>query len=68
MPRWSDPVAQGALPAKEVAHRLKVNVETIRRWARSGELRVIRWGRGGAQGGIYVRPSEVDRFLKTRGL
>jgi excisionase family DNA binding protein len=49
------------LTVQEVAERLRLKPETVRRWLRSGKLRGISLGSDHA--GWRVRESEVARFL-----
>ena len=48
------------LTVVEVAHRLKLSRETVRRWLRDGKLRGVRFS---DSGGWRVRASEVERLL-----
>lgn len=45
----------------EVAERLRLKPETIRRWIRRGKLRAFSVGSDRA--GLRIRRSEVDRYL-----
>lgn len=47
----------------EVADRLGVNIETVRRWARNGEIEVIDLG---GKAGYRVTESALDRFIRSR--
>lgn len=47
---------------QEVAAMLKVTVQTVRNWYRSGDLTVMRAGRA-----IRIKPADLDKFLKVRG-
>jgi excisionase family DNA binding protein len=49
------------LTVQEVAARLRMNPETIRRWLRQGKLQ----GRmfGGDRGGYRIAEAEVQRFI-----
>jgi excisionase family DNA binding protein len=49
------------LTVQEVAERLRLKPETVRRWLRSGRLRGISLGSDHA--GWRVRESEVQKFL-----
>ena len=49
------------LTVDEVARRLKLHPETVRRWIRAGKLRAIRLGSDRA--GLRIRASEVQRLL-----
>ena len=53
------------LTVQDVARRLKLNPETIRRWLRSGRLRGTLVSRG--RGGYRVRESEVRR-IESEGI
>ncbi|MGO8947108.1 MAG: helix-turn-helix domain-containing protein [Ktedonobacterales bacterium] len=56
--------ANTVLTAEEVAQRWKVNIETVRRWIRSGELQAVDLG---GPAGYRIRQAELDRFI-TRHL
>jgi excisionase family DNA binding protein len=58
--REEDPV----LKVPEVARRLRVSPETVRRWLRDGELRGVRFS---DRGGWRVLSSEVERKLRGEG-
>jgi excisionase family DNA binding protein len=45
----------------EVAERLLVDPQTVRRWIRSGKLRAYKPGRG-----YRILSSDLDEFLETR--
>jgi excisionase family DNA binding protein len=49
------------LTVDEVARRLKLHPETVRRWIRAGKLRAIRLGSDRA--GLRIRASEIQRLL-----
>ena len=49
------------LNVRQVASRLHVSPETVRRWLRSGKMRGLRPGGGDAN--YRIRLSEVERFL-----
>ena len=49
------------LTVAQVAERLKVNPETVRRWLRSGQMRGTLLG---DRAGYRVRETEVDAFLE----
>jgi excisionase family DNA binding protein len=51
------------LTAREVAARLKVHVETVKGWLRSGQMRGYPLG---DRSGWRVRASEVDAFLERK--
>ena len=48
------------LTVQEVAAKLKLNPETVRRWLREGRLRGVKFGR---RGGYRVSEAEVQRLL-----
>lgn len=47
----------------EVAEQLGVNIETVRRWVRNGEIEVIDLG---GKAGYRVTESALERFLRSR--
>lgn len=49
------------LTAGEVAERLRVSEQTVRRWLRAGRMRGSMIG--GTRAGYRIPESEVDRFL-----
>lgn len=49
------------LTVPEVAKRLRVNPETVRRWLREGKMRGFI--PGGLRAGYRITESEVDRFM-----
>jgi len=51
------------LTVDEVAHRLKLHRETVRRWIRAGRLKAISLGSDRA--GLRIRASEVQRLLEA---
>ena len=51
------------LTTEEAALYLKVNVGTLRRWAREG---VIPAAKLGNRGGFRFRREDLDRFLESR--
>lgn len=51
------------LTVEDVAKRLIVHEETVRRWIRSGELQAI--DLGGAAG-YRISTTELDRFIRER--
>jgi excisionase family DNA binding protein len=51
------------LITEEAAEFLKVHVETLRRWARTG---VIPAAKLGNRGGFRFRREDLDRFLESR--
>ena len=54
---------RGWLTSEEAAEFLKVNVETMRRWARTG---VIPAAKLGNRGGFRFRREDLDAFLERR--
>ena len=50
------------LPLKEVAKRLGVSVETVRRYIKQKKLAAVRL----TNTNLRVRKSELDRFIKER--
>jgi excisionase family DNA binding protein len=51
------------LKLDEVAERLGVNIETVRRWVRNGEIEVIDLG---GKAGYRVTEAALERFLRGR--
>jgi excisionase family DNA binding protein len=58
-PRRTHSTADPLLTVDEVAARLKVNPETVRRWLRAKRIRGVMMG--GKRGGYRVPTSEVER-------
>jgi excisionase family DNA binding protein len=52
---------EALLTVKEVASRLRVDEETVRRWLRTGRMRGIR--PGGARADYRIPDSELRRML-----
>jgi excisionase family DNA binding protein len=52
------------LTVDDVAERLKVNEETVRRWIRAGKLPVL--DLGGPRAGYRIRASDFETFLRSR--
>jgi len=50
------------LKPKQVAHELQLNIETIYRYIRQEQLRVVRL----SAREFRIRRSELDRFLRAR--
>ena len=50
------------LTVPEVAARLRISPETVRRWLRQGGLKGTLMG--GDRGGYRIAQSEVERFLR----
>ncbi len=56
-------MAEPMLTVREVAERLRVNAETVRRWLRAGQLRGV-WLSDRA--GWRIPAGELERFLRER--
>jgi excisionase family DNA binding protein len=58
---------QGAEPdwltVAQVAERLQLHEETIRRWIRDGQIPVLDLGK---KAGYRVRPADLDAFIAER--
>ncbi len=52
------------LTVDEVADLFRVNIETVRRWIRAGELPVL--DLGGPRVGYRVRRADLDDFIAKR--
>ena len=52
------------LTVEEVAGYFRVNVETVRRWIRAGELPVL--DLGGSRAGYRIRSSDLAAFAEAR--
>jgi excisionase family DNA binding protein/PAS domain S-box-containing protein len=52
------------LTVTEVAERLQVTEETVRRWIRSNQLPVVELG--SRRAGYRIHPSDLDQFLRDR--
>ncbi len=52
------------LSVEEVADKLKVTQETVRRWIRAKKLPVLNLG--GPRAGYRIRRSDLERFLNER--
>jgi excisionase family DNA binding protein len=48
------------LTVEQIAERLQVHIETVRRWIRSGDLQSIRLGR---RAGYRIRVADFEDFL-----
>lgn len=55
---------EALLTVRQVAKRLSVHEETVRRWIAAGRLRAIKLGSRAA--GWRIRQGELDRFLQER--
>jgi excisionase family DNA binding protein len=51
------------LTVAEVAQRLRVDQESVRRWLRTRQLPGVNLGR---RAGWRIRPADLDAFLKQR--
>lgn len=59
----TDTMADELLTTDEVAARLKLNAETIRKWIRVGKLRALNFSAGSIRGDYRIRASELEKFL-----
>ena len=50
------------LTAEEIADRLQVHIETVRRWLRAGQLKSTFLGR---KAGYRIRESDFEAFMET---
>jgi excisionase family DNA binding protein len=57
-------VREDWLNVPEVAERLDVGEETVRRWIRSGDLAAL--DLGGRRAGYRIRESDLEAFLQAR--
>jgi excisionase family DNA binding protein len=57
---WTDP---NWLTTTEAARYLRVNVGTLRRWAREGAIPAAKLGN---RGGFRFKREDLDRFLENR--
>jgi excisionase family DNA binding protein len=48
------------LTVEQVAERLQVHIETVRRWIRSGDLPSVRLGR---RAGYRIKAADLEAFL-----
>ena len=53
------------LTVAEVAVRLRVNPESVRRWLRQGRIRGVMFG--GRRTGYRIPKGEVERFIQSGG-
>lgn len=49
--------------AEDVARLLKVSIETVRRWLRSGDLRGFQYG---SRGAYRISSSDLKQFIESR--
>jgi excisionase family DNA binding protein len=59
-----DLVNEQWLTVEEIAEKLKVSDETVRRWIRAKKLPVL--DLGGPRAGYRIRPSDLQTFLSQR--
>jgi excisionase family DNA binding protein len=52
------------LTVQQIAERLQMHEQTIRKWLRTGELSGVLLG---DKGGWRVRPADLEVFLRGRG-
>lgn len=52
------------LTVDEVAAIFRVNIETVRRWIRGGELPAL--SLGGPRSGYRIRRADLDTFINSR--
>ncbi len=52
------------LTVEEIADRLRIHEETVRRWLRAGQLKGIRLG---SKSGYRVAQADFDEFMRQRG-
>lgn len=53
------------MTVQDVSEYLKVDPETVRRWVRNGELKVLSLGRGN-RSGYRILKTELDAFIRAR--
>lgn len=51
------------LTVADIAKRLQVDAETVRRWIRADELKALRLG---GKGGFRISTSELDAFIRRK--
>ncbi len=52
------------LTVDEVAAEFRVNIETVRRWIRAGELHAL--DLGGPRAGYRIKRADLDAFVSKR--
>lgn len=60
----TEPTTEVWLTTAEVAERLRVTEDTIRRWIRNSDLPVLNLG--GFRAGYRIRESDLDVFIAER--
>jgi excisionase family DNA binding protein len=58
-------VEEELLTVREVAHRLRVDDTTVRRWIKSGALEAITLPHRGKRQAYRVKKSTLDRLLRS---
>lgn len=51
------------LTTKDVAYRLNIHIETVRRWIRLEGLHVLNIG---GKGGYRIKEKDLNRFLRSK--
>lgn len=51
------------LSVEDIAHILKMDEETVRRWIRNRQLKAYKFGRN-----FRIRRSDLDKFIEDRSL
>jgi excisionase family DNA binding protein len=51
------------ITTSEVASKLNIHIETVRRWIRTGELPAVNIG---GKGGYRMKKTDLDKFLQSR--
>ena len=52
------------LTVEEVAETFRVNIETVRRWIRAGDLPAL--SLGGPRSGYRIKRADLDAFIAAR--
>jgi len=52
------------LTVEEVAETFRVNIETVRRWIRAGDLPALTLG--GPRSGYRIKRADLDTFIASR--
>lgn len=53
----------GLLTTKQVAERLQVGIETVKRYLQRGILKGFKIGEGGGQAGWRIKEQDLDEFI-----